>query len=211
MIPLAVQEYIGQHSSPVDTILDTIYRQTYLRHLYPRMLSGPLQARLLDLICKIHRPKTILEVGTFTAYATIAMALATADDAHLITIEANEELEDTILDNLQKAEVFHKVSLKIGNALELIPKLNTTFDLIFLDADKLNYPAYYELLVKRLTIGGILLTDNVLWDGKVADPSITDPETTAIRSFNQQAAADENVEQIILPIRDGLSLIRKKC
>lgn len=210
MIPLAIQEYIGQHSSPVHPVLDEIYRQTHLRHLYPRMLSGPLQAKMLDLICRIHRPKTILEVGTFTAYATVAMALATEDDARLITIEANEELEDTILENLQKAEVFHKVSLKIGQALEIIPTLNSTFDLIFLDADKLNYPAYYEMLVNKLALGGILLTDNVLWDGKVADPSITDAETNAIRSFNRQAASDQSVEQIILPIRDGLSLIRRK-
>jgi predicted O-methyltransferase YrrM len=174
------------------------------------MLSGPLQARFLDLICKIHQPKAILEVGTFTAYATVAMAMAIADDAHLITIEANEELEDTIHENLKKAGVFHKVSLIIGQAMNVIPTLNTTFDLIFLDADKINYPNYFDLLIEKLDSGGVIVADNVLWDGKVIDPEIQDAETNAIRLFNEKVAQHAAVEQIILPLRDGLSLIRKK-
>ncbi len=210
MINKALQAYLEKHSSPMHPVLDEIFRQTHLQQLYPRMLSGPLQARLLDLICKVLRPKTLLEVGTFTAYATIAMALAIEDDAHLISIEANEELEDTILENLKKAEVFHKVSLKFGQAADIIPQLNATFDLIFLDADKINYPVYFDLLLSKLNPGGILLADNVLWNGKVVDSSAQDAETNAIRLFNEKVSAEPSVEQIILPIRDGLSLIRKQ-
>jgi len=210
MINKALQAYLEQHSSPMHSVLDDIYRQTHLQQLYPRMLSGPLQGRLLDLICKLLRPKTILEVGTFTAYATIVMAMAIEDNAHLITIEANEELEDTILENLKKAEVFHKVSLKIGQAVDIIPTLSTSFDLIFLDADKMNYPVYFDLLLTKLNPGGFLLADNVLWNGKVTDAAAQDAETNAIRLFNKKVSAETDVEQIILPIRDGLSLIRKK-
>jgi predicted O-methyltransferase YrrM len=210
MINKALQAYLEQHSSPMHSVLDEIYRQTHLQQLYPRMLSGPLQGRLLDLICKMLRPKTILEVGTFTAYATIVMAMAIEDNAHLITIEANEELEYTILENLKKAEVFHKVSLKIGQAVDIIPTLSTSFDLIFLDADKMNYPVYFDLLLTKLNPGGFLLADNVLWNGKVTDAAAQDAETNAIRLFNKKVSAETDVEQIILPIRDGLSLIRKK-
>ncbi len=210
MINKALEAYLEQHSSPMHPVLDEIYRQTHLQQLYPRMLSGPLQARLLDLICKMLRTKTILEVGTFTAYSTIAMAMAIQDDAHLITIEANEELEDTIIENLNKAAVFHKVSLKIGQAATIIPSLNTSFDLIFLDADKMSYPMYFDLLLTKLNPGGFLLADNVLWNGKVTDASAQDAETNAIRLFNEKVTDEPSVEQIILPIRDGLSLIRKK-
>ncbi len=210
MISKALQAYLEEHSSKTPAVLNEIYRQTHLKHLYPRMLSGSLQAGLLQLICKMHHPKAILEVGSFTAYATVAMAMAIADDAHIITIEANEELEDTIHENLQKAGVFHKVSLVIGQAMIVIPTLNTTFDLIFLDADKINYPHYFDLLIEKLNPGGLLIADNVLWDGKVIDPEIQDAETNAIRLFNEKVAQHAAVEQIILPLRDGLSLIRKK-
>lgn len=209
MIDSKIEAYINAHSTKVDKVLDEIYRQTHLTQLYPRMLSGSLQGKFLEMICAMLQPKKVLEIGTFTAYSTISMAKALSHESHIITMESNEELEEMILNNLIKAGVEQQVSLMIGDALELIPQITDKFDLIFIDADKINYPRYFELVIGKLNEGGFILADNVLWSGKVADPAITDEETRAIRQFNAMARDHWQTEQIIIPLRDGISLIRK--
>jgi len=209
MIDSKIEAYIDAHSTKVDEVLNEIYRQTHLTQMYPRMISGPLQGKFLEMICAMLQPKKVLEIGTFTAYSTISMARGISRESHIITLENNEELEDIIHDNLNKAGVAQQVQLIIGDAIALIPQLADKFDLIFIDADKINYPRYFELVLEKLNPGGFILADNVLWSGKVADPAITDEETRAIRQFNAMARDNKQTEQIILPLRDGISLIRK--
>ena len=209
MINSKIEAYINAHSTKVDKVLEEIYRQTHLTQMYPRMISGPLQGKFLEMICDMLQPKKVLEIGTFTAYSTISMARALSYESRIITLESNEEMEEMILNNLRKAGVEHQVSLMIGDAIELLPKITDMFDLVFIDADKINYPRYFELVIDKVNEGGFILADNVLWSGKVADPSITDEETLAIRQFNTMAINHQQTEQIILPLRDGISLIRK--
>ncbi|MDY0076960.1 MAG: O-methyltransferase [Bacteroidales bacterium] len=209
MIDSKIEAYIDAHSTKVDEVLDEIYRQTHLTQMYPRMISGPLQGKFLEMICAMLQPKKVLEIGTFTAYSTISMARGLSGEGHIITFENNEELEDIIHDNLNKAGVAQQVQLIIGDAIALIPQLADKFDLVFIDADKINYPRYFELVLEKLNPGGFILADNVLWSGKVAYPAITDEETRAIRQFNAMARDNKQTEQIILPLRDGISMIRK--
>ena len=209
MIDSKIEAYINAHSTKADKVLEEIYRQTHLTQMYPRMISGPLQGKFLEMICAMLQPKKVLEIGTFTAYSTISMAKALKRESQITTLESNEEMEDIILNNLQKAGVANQVKLMIGDAIKLIPQIQDSFDLIFIDADKINYPQYFELLIEKLNTGGFMLADNVLWSGKVADPTITDEETRAIRQFNAMARDHQQTEQIILPLRDGISLIRK--
>lgn len=206
----AIDQYIERWSSPPSTVLQELYRETWLRTLYPRMASGQLQGKLLAFICQMMQAKSVLEIGTFTGYATIAMAEVMPSDGTIITIEADEELEPMIRKYIQKAGVEAKVQLMIGDATTIIPVLTEQFDLIFLDANKSAYPAYYEPLKAILRSGGFLIADNVLWGGKVADEHANDQDTKAIRAFNELAANDEEMEQLILPLRDGLNIIRKR-
>ncbi len=204
-----LEDYVLKHSTAPDALLHEIYRQTNLRTIYPRMISGPVQGKLLEMICRMLQPKRVLEIGTFTAYAAISMARAMPDDGLLTTLEADEELEPLIHDFVAKAGLENKIELLIGDAKILIPGLKDDFDLVFIDADKLGYPTYYELAFEKVRAGGFILADNVLWSGKVADPGVTDAETMAIREFNQLVANDPRVEQVLLPLRDGLTIIRK--
>lgn len=209
MLDQKIEDYINEYSSQADEILNEIYRQTHLTQLYPRMISGPLQGKFLEMICAMLQPKHILEIGTFTAYSTISMARALSREGRITTIESNEELEDIILGNLSKAGVETSVNLMIGDAAVLIPQIPDKFDLVFIDADKTNYPLYFELVIDKLNEGGFILADNVLWSGKVVDMNIHDEETRAIRKFNSMVLNHKNTEQIILPLRDGISIIRK--
>lgn len=209
MIDSKIEGYIKSLSTPVDDVLNEIYRQTHLTQMYPRMISGPLQGKFLEMICAMIQPAKVLEIGTFTAYSTISMARALSNESRIITLESNEEMEDIIHDNLQQAGVAHQVKLMMGDAAKLIPQITEEFDLIFIDADKINYPRYFELVIDKLKVGGFMLADNVLWSGKVVDESITDEETLAIRRFNLMARDHHQTEQLILPLRDGISLIRK--
>lgn len=204
-----LEDYVQKHSTPPDALLHDIYRQTNLRTIYPRMISGPIQGKLLEMICHMLQPKRVLEIGTFTAYATISMASAMPMEGLLTTIEADEELEPLIRSFIARAGLQQKIELLIGDAKLLIPNLKDEFDLVFIDADKLGYPTYYQLVFEKVRTGGFILADNVLWSGKVADPAVTDAETKAIREFNQLVANDSRVEQVILPLRDGLTMIRK--
>lgn len=209
MIDSKIEGYINSLSTPVDDVLNEIYRQTHLTQMYPRMISGPLQGKFLEMICAMIQPDKVLEIGTFTAYSTISMARALSSEGSIITLESNEEMKDIIHNNLQKAGVEHQVKLMIGDATKLIPQITEEFDLIFIDADKINYPRYFELVIDKLKVGGFILADNVLWSGKVVDESLSDEETLAIKHFNLMARDHHQTEQLILPLRDGISLIRK--
>lgn len=203
------ENYIAAHTSPVGEGLDEIYRKTWLTTIYPRQLSGPLQGKFLEMISRMIRPEKILEIGTFTGYSAVCLAKGLKSGGQLTTIEADEELEDIIHDNFKLAGEQDKIKLLIGDAITLIPLLPDTYDLIFLDANKLAYPLYYPLLRERMAPNGFMLVDNVLWNNKVIDPKITDADTNAIRRFNMLVAQDSMVEQVLLPLRDGLMLIRR--
>lgn len=205
-----LENYLLKINSPAGKVLDEIQRQAHLKTIYPRQLSGPLQGKLLEMISLMIKPERILEIGTFTGYSAICLAKGLSQTGQLVTIEADEELEEMIRTNLEAAGESQHVQLLIGKALDILPMLEGSFDLIFLDADKVNYPTYYPLLRDLLSPGGFLLADNVLWNMKVVDDSMRDFETEAIRSFNQLVAQDDMVMQLLLPIRDGLFII-KKC
>jgi len=208
---MTTDEYIEIHSENEPEYLVKINRATHLRMINPRMLSGHLQGRVLSMICSMIQPETVLEIGTFTGYSALCMAEALPDNGVLHTIECDDELEDFILENLNSVEHGKKVKLHIGNALEIIPTLDCTFDLVFIDADKREYTAYYEAILPKVRKGGIIVADNTLWDGKVlkkAEPN--DYQTMEIQKFNSLIAKDKRIEKVILPLRDGLTIMRKK-
>ncbi|MEM0991640.1 MAG: O-methyltransferase [Bacteroidota bacterium] len=200
--------YALAHSSLPTEILYELERETHLKTLAPQMMSGPLQGQLFSLISKMIQPKAILEIGTFTAYASICLAQGLAKDGVLHTIEVNEELEYLIRKYLKKANLEQQVQLHIGDAKQIVPSLSEQFDLVFIDAGKNDNAFYYDLALERLTTGGYLLVDNVLWSGKVIRGD-QDTDTERIRAFNAKVQQDKRVENVLLPIRDGLFLIRK--
>ncbi|OYU67060.1 MAG: methyltransferase [Cytophagaceae bacterium BCCC1] len=201
--------YCENHSSNEPEVLRQISRDTHAYLLKPRMLSGHLQGRLLSMISQILQPKSVLEIGTFVGYSAICLAEGLAENGRLITIEANEEFETRIKSNINLAGLNDKIDLKIGNALEVIPSLNCRFDLVFIDADKLNYIKYYDLVIEKLNIGGLIISDNVLWDAKVLDTSKNDATTKLLRAFNVHVQNDNRTNKVLLPIRDGLFVSRK--
>ena len=206
-----IEDYILSHSDVEPAYLAKVNRATHVKLINPRMCSGHLQGRVLSMFCHMIQPKCILELGTFTGYSALCMAEALVDDGVLHTIECDDELEDFIRQNFAGSEYGHKIQLHIGDALAEIEKLNETFDLVFIDADKREYLAYYEAVLPKLKSGGFIFADNTLWDGKVlkpADPN--DKQTIEIMRFNDFVATDVRVEKVILPLRDGLTLIRKK-
>lgn len=205
----AIEEYLEQHTTPMDEVLHELYRETHLHAMNPRMASGPVQGRFLQLLCQLMQPKKVLEIGTFTGFATICMARGMASDGLLTTIEANEEYEGIIRKYLAKAAVADRVKLIIGDAKEVIPTLDGGFDLIFIDADKINYPKYYDLVIEKLNPGGVILADNVLWEGKVLNVGTKERDTKAIQAFNDKVQNDPRVENVLLPLRDGLMMVRK--
>lgn len=209
-LPIAIEQYAQEHTSPEMEILSELSRETYAKVLRPRMLSGHLQGTFLQMISKIIQPKRILEIGTYTGYSAICLAQGLQKDGLLHTIEINDELESMIRHYIQKAQLTNKIVLHIGNAFNIIPTINETWDLVFIDADKENYLNYYNLVFEKVKPGGIIIADNVLWSGKVLDKNENDSETTAIRHFNQYIHEDARVEHLLLPVRDGLMIIRKK-
>ena len=204
-----IETYCLNHSSEEPEVLSKISRDTHANMLKPRMLSGHLQGRLLSMISHIAKPSNVLEIGTYTGYSAICMAEGLVEGGKLITIEADEELEERIKKNIALAKMSDKIELKIGNALDIIPTLNQSFDLVFIDADKLNYIKYYDLLIEKLNIGGLIISDNVLWDGKVIDDSKKDATTSHLRAFNDHLHKDNRTQKVLLPIRDGLFVSRK--
>lgn len=208
-----LEKYIEIHSSFRNEALDWLERQTNIRTNYPRMLTGKVQGEFLYMMTRMISPRNVLEIGTFTGYSAICMALALEDEGHIDTLEINDELEDLILEGFERAGVIGRVSLHIGDAVEFLRGQDgkKLYDLTFIDANKREYPDYYELALTLTRPGGFILADDVLWDGKVyAEQVPTDKQTSGIVRFNDLAASDPRVETVILPVRHGLSIIRKK-
>jgi caffeoyl-CoA O-methyltransferase len=189
--------------------LAQINRDTHAHMLKPRMLSGHYQGRLLSLLSKMLRPVNVLEIGTFTGYSALCLAEGLAEGGKVYTIEAEEEFEERIRKNIASAGKSDAIELIIGQALNVIPQLSVTFDMVFIDADKLNYLRYYKEVIDKVRVGGVILTDNVLWSGKVLDETKNDATTQSLREFNDYLARDNRTEKVLLPVRDGLFLTLK--
>jgi caffeoyl-CoA O-methyltransferase len=205
-----LEKYAEEHTMPELPVLTKLNRETHLSQVYPRMLSGHLQGTLLRMISRMVNPRRILEIGTFTGYSAICLAAGMTDNGILHTIEANPELEEIITRYIDEAGLKGKVILHIGQAVGIIPGLDETWDLVFIDADKPNYLTYYDLVFERVRKGGIILADNALWDGKVLYPGTRSKDTKGIIEFNEFVQQDERVENLLLPVRDGLMIIHKK-
>jgi len=201
-------DYCVEHSTPMDQILYELDRETHLKTLAPRMSSGPIQGRILSVISNLVRPKYILEIGTFTGYSTLNLVRGLQPDGKLITLEVNAELSFISNKYFEKSGFGNKIIQHIGDAKELIPTLDYEFDLIFLDAAKRDYPIYYEQVLPKLKSGGIILADNILWSGKILDEK-KDKTSVILDAFNKQVVEDPRVENVILPLRDGINVIRK--
>ena len=202
--------YLENSCEPENELLKHINRETHLKVSMPRMLSGHYQGKLLSMISKLVNPERILEIGTFTGYATLCLAEGLRENGRIYTIDINLELEDMVRSNFKKSDLNSKIMYQIGDAKEILPTLNETFDLVFIDADKKNNATYYEMIIDKVRSGGLILVDNVLWSGKVLDEAVSDQKTSLISKFNEMVSSDQRVEKLILPIRDGLFLIRKK-
>ncbi len=209
-IPSKIEQYIVSHSDQQDAVLSELEKETCLKVLNPRMLSGHLQGMILSMFSQMIRPSSILEIGTYTGYSAICLAKGLSEGGKLITIERNDELEAIASKYFYKAGINRMVEQHFGDALDIIPILDETFDLVFIDAEKREYKNYYELVFDKVVNGGWIIADNTLWDGKVVNSDETDPQTTAIQDFNLMVVNDSRVEKIILPIRDGITIIRKK-
>ncbi|MDC0622922.1 O-methyltransferase [Flavobacteriaceae bacterium] len=206
-----LDEYLINHSEKEPELLSNLNRETNLKVLQPRMISGAYQGRLLSLISKIINPKKILEIGTFTGYSTLCLAEGLRENGEIHTLDINEELYSLQRKYFKKSSFNSNIIQHLGNALDIIPKLDQDFDLIFLDADKINYPKYLDILIVRLKKGGVLLSDNVLWDGKVLNQiSQKDKSTKAIAEYNKLLNNRKDMDSVILPIRDGITISRKK-
>ena len=206
-----IDQYILQHIEPEDKVLSELSRETHLKVLGARMISGHLQGQVLIMLAKMVQPQNILEIGTFTGYSAICLAKGLAENGKLITIEIDDQLEDFAHKYFVKAGVQHKIVQKIGVALDIIPTLQDTFDLVFMDADKREYVAYYQQVFDKVKSGGYIIADNTLWSGKVINkPAPDDFQTRGILDFNSLIGNDKRVEKVILPLRDGMTIIRKK-
>ena len=227
---MTLEEYISVHSTPENEVLESIVRDTHIHILNPHMLSGHVQGRVLSMISHMIRPNRILELGTFTGYSALCLAEGLSEDGELVTIEHNDELETTIRRNLAKSPLSSKIRLIIGDAKEILQRkslsakrsvsgavcqrsglsASAVFDLVFIDADKREYCAYLDLVYPLIPVGGFIVADNTLWDGHIIDPAYDkDKQTLGLRAFNDRLAADERFEKVILPLRDGLTIIRK--
>ena len=210
-LPEDLDNYIVAHSEQEPELLQQLTRETYQKILQPIMLSGPYQGRVLSMISKLINPKTILELGTFTGYSTLCLAEGIQNKGELHTIDINEELVDFQRQYFDKSDYGHQIIQHTGNALDIIPNLNMTFDLVFIDADKPNYSNYFHLIIDKLNSGGIILSDNVLWHGKVIEPlDEKDISTKAVIDYNTLLKTDDRIQSVVLPIRDGLTISRKK-
>jgi caffeoyl-CoA O-methyltransferase len=203
-----LQQYIDKNSMEESDLLKALDRETHQKILQPRMLSGSYQGRLLSMLSKMVMPKTILEVGTYTGYATLCLAEGLASGGSIDTIDHNEELVDLQRRYFDQSAYGSQIIQHLGEANDILRSLSGPYDMVFLDADKENYPLYFDLIIDKLSTGGILLSDNVLWSGKVLE-SATDEATAALQAYNHKINADERVETIILPVRDGLTITRK--
>lgn len=204
-----LKDYLLKYCDPETDLLKSIDRETHLKVSMPRMLSGHYQGRVLSMLSKMLNPGRILEVGTYTGYATLCLAEGLTEKGLIHTIDINAELEDMARANFSKSAYNEKIVYHLGDATQIIPALNEVFDMVFIDADKKNNGLYYTLLIDKLRSGGIIIVDNVLWSGKVLQEKI-DQNTAVIANFNEMVSMDQRVEKLILPVRDGLFVIRKK-
>ena len=206
-----LEEYILRHIDEEDDYLKALYRDTHVKLLRPRMASGHLQGRMLKMFVRMIRPKQILEIGTYSGYSALCMAEGLDEGSVLHTFEINDEQEDFTRPWLEQSPYADKIKFYIGDALERVPQLGITFDLVFVDGDKRKYMEYYEVSLAHLSPGGYIIADNTLWDGHVTEtPNPNDAQTIGIQAFNEFVAKDNRVEKVILPLRDGLTIIRKK-
>ena len=207
----ASEKYLREHSSPQSEALEWIEKQTNIRTNYPRMLSGAVQGRLLTILAEISNARNVLEIGTFTGYSATCLAYGLPEEGHIDTLEINDELEDLIREGWSRAGVEGKITLHIGDARKTLTSLEGPYDLVYIDANKREYSEYYDLVFDLVRPGGLILVDDVLWDGKLwQDPLPQDKQTLGIAAFNDKVMADPRVESVLLPIRDGLNVIRKK-
>lgn len=207
-LPEAIEAYAQNYSVEEDAVLAELNRETYAKVMMPRMLSGHIQGNLLRMFSQMIQPKRILEIGTYTGYSAICMAQGMAPNGILHTIDINEELEDMVRKYFKKAGLENQIQYHIGKALDIITTLNETFDLVFIDADKINYANYFDLVIDKVRPGGFIIADNVLWSGKVLNEK-KDKDTKALHEYNQKIASDPRVEHNLIPIRDGLMVARK--
>ena len=210
-LPEKIDNYVLNHTQQEPTILQELTKETWQKVLNPRMLSGAFQGRVLSMISKIIQPKTILEIGTYTGYSTLCLAEGLSKEGKITTIDKNEELETLQNKYFEKSGFRNQIEQIVGDATQIIPSLNQTFDLVFIDADKTNYTNYFHLIIDKMNSGGIILSDNVLWSGKVVeelDPK--DLDTKTLLEFNKLLNQDDRIETVLLPIRDGLTLSRVK-
>lgn len=203
-------EYIINHIDEEPLLLAALNRKAHTDLLRPRMIAGHLQGRILKMLVRMYRPQRILEIGTYTGYATLCLAEGLPEGGEIHTIEIDDEMEDFILNQFNRSNLKNKIHLHIGDALKLIPQLEGTFDMAFIDADKRDYCEYYKTVFDKVRKGGIILADNTLWNGKVLEePHPNDKQTLGIIRFNEMIAKDQNVEKVILPLRDGLTIVYK--
>lgn len=212
LIPPDLAQYAEAHTSPEPDVLRQLNRETHAKVLSPRMLSGHMQGRMLALISHLVRPARVLEIGTYTGYSAICLAEGLAEGGKVITLDVNEELESMVRDYIGKAGMTGKIDFRTGKAADLIPQLDETFDLVFIDADKASYAGYYDLVFEKVRPGGLIIADNVLWSGKVVQPEAVnkDKELRAILAFNDKVQQDDRVDNVLLPLRDGLMVVRKR-
>jgi len=204
-----LDQYLHSHSSPEDPVLEDLYRQTHIRFVNPNMTSGHLQGKFLEMISKMINPENILEIGTFTGYSAICLSKGLKPGGKLFTIEINDELNSFAHSYFQKAKVETSITQLTGNALEIIPDFNLMFDLVFIDGDKREYCEYYKLIIDKVKPGGFIIADNVLWGGKAIENDTSDPQTKGVIDFNEMIREQKNIENVMIPVRDGLMLIRK--
>ena len=208
---MTIEEYILSHSDDEGALLKALERDAHVNLLRPRMLSGHLQGRILKMFCRMMQPRRVLEIGTYTGYATLCLAEGLPEDGLVHTLEINDEMEDFIFKYLNQSPLQEKIRVHFGDAMEIIPQLDEQFDLGFIDADKRLYSAYYDLVFPKVRAGGLILADNTLWDGKVVETiPASDKQSLGILAFNEKIKQDERVEKVILPLRDGLTMIWKK-
>lgn len=210
-LPQEIEAYVASHSDDESGLLKKINRETHAEVMMPRMLSGHIQGRVLSMISHMVQPQRILEIGTYTGYSALCMAEGMVANGQLITLDINEELEERVRGYFDESDYAHLMDYRIGNAIDLIPTLDGTFDMVFIDADKKNYINYYNLVFDKVRSGGFIIADNVLWSGKVVQPEKKiDKDTQAILDFNRWVQEDQKVENVLFPVRDGLMIVRKK-
>ncbi len=209
-LPKEIDEYAGKYTEEENNVLSDLNRETHIKVLIPRMLSGHIQGRILSMFSHMIQPKNILEIGTYTGYSAICFAEGMKPDGKLITIDINNELETMATSYFEKSGFGKQIEMKIGNAMDIVPTLEMDFDLVFIDADKHNYSNYFDLVIDKVNKGGYIIADNVLWSGKVTTNEVnTDKDTKALDDYNRKIHGDPRVENVLMPVRDGLMVARK--